>query len=244
MYAFDEEQKAPASRRVTVHEQTVRRFDIGRDARRDPGSDAARFSLAFGFPVRGKSVDYVSEDRDGFVEDNAPDAGSDAGVAQADAGAPAAKSAGVDSFSVKWTKNPISGPTIAKLRLDYAVKFTKDATHDPAVAEFRQNAFHVMEITAGPHKGFKSDNSPLHDDNYSRADDDNGRALSDVDFTSNDNPGSRDIDKDDVVDYTFTAEQMIVDTSAGNKVVAKRGPHTGTISGKDPRAFGGVPATL
>jgi hypothetical protein len=68
-----------------------------------------------------------------------------------------------------------------------------------------------------------------------------------VDFVSNDNPGtavSTPIDKDDVVDYSFTAEQMILDTSAGNKEIKKLGPHTGTITGKHPRTFGGVPATL
>jgi hypothetical protein len=37
---------------------------------------------------------------------------------------------------------------------------------------------------------------------------------------------------------------MIIDTSDSNKVIAKRGPHTGTIKGKDPRTYGGVPANL
>ncbi len=241
MWAYAEEQMGPARRRVTVAEQTARRLDAGS---RDNGSDTARFSFAVAPPVHAKSVDYVSDDSDGFVQDRGPDAGTGGGGSGVDAGAPVKKSAGIDSFTVKWTKNSISSPTKPLLRLDYAVKFTKDATHDPAVAEFRQNAFHVVEITAGPGKGKKDDNSPLHDDNYSRADDDLGRSGSDVDFTSNDNPGLHDIDKDDVVNYTFTAEQMVIDTSDSNKVVAKRGPHTGTITGKDPRTFGGVPANL
>jgi hypothetical protein len=40
--------------------------------------------------------------------------------------------------------------------------------------------------------------------------------------------------------YSFTAEQMIIDTADGNKVIAKRGPHAATATGKGPasvRAF-------
>jgi hypothetical protein len=162
--------------------------------------------------------------------------------------APAAptRRAGVDSFVVKWTKNPDAGPTIAKLRLDTSARFTKDATHDPALAEFRQNAAHTFEITAGPHKGQKSSH-PLQDDNYSRADDTAGNTITDVNFVTNDSPGTNmdtPIDEDDVVDFSFTAEQMIIDTSDGNKVIKQRGPHTATIKGKHERTFDGVPKTF
>ncbi len=197
--------------------------------------------------LRDKSVDGESDSQYGLVEDND---GADAGAGPQDAGVPAAagtKKAGVDSFVVKWTKNPtFTGPTNAKLRLDYSVKFTKDDTHDPAVAEFRQNAFHMFEVTDGPHKGWKHNNPPLHDDNYSRADDTAGNSINDVNFVSNDNPGAQanSLDKDDVIDYSFTAEQMIIDTGDNNKVIARRGPKTATIKGKDPRAFDGVPETL
>lgn len=158
----------------------------------------------------------------------------------------AAKKAGVDSFVVTWKKNSATSATTAKLRLDYTVKFKKDATHDPALAEFRQNAFHLYEVTDGPNKGQKHDNPPLHDDNYSRADDMNGNTKNDVDFVSNDNPGpvAGTLDAKDVIDYSFTAEQMIIDTSDGNKEIAKRGPHTATIKGKHPRTFAGVPKTF
>jgi len=230
-----------------------------------PATEAARFGHDFGrIPVHpgteakaiasghreswvlaDKSVDGDSDSRFGLVEDNGPDGGTGP-----DAGTPAApapaKKAGVDSFEVKWTQNSGSSPTTAKLRLDYSVKFTKDATHDPAVAEFRQNAFHLFEVTAGPHKGQKHNNPPLHDDNYSRADDTAGNTITDVNFVSNDNPGpvKDSLDKDDVIDYSFTAEQMIIDTGDGNKEIAKRGPHTATIKGKDPRTFDGVPKTF
>jgi hypothetical protein len=152
------------------------------------------------------------------------------------------KTAGVESFTVEWAKGTIIDPTAAKLRLDYNAKFKKDDDHDPALAEFRQNAGDQWEITDGPHKGAKG-SSPLADDNYSRADDLHGNKKTDQLFYSNDNPGwgIGQLDKDDVLDYAFTAEQMIIDTSDGNKVIAKHGPHTATIKGKSPRVHGNVP---
>lgn len=229
---------------------TTKTTRFGHDFSRIPVHPPAR-AMAIGSEHReslvlgDKSVDGESDSRFDLVEDNDPDAGAGPKDAGAPAGVPK-KKAGVDSFEVKWTKNPISGPKTAKLRLDYAATFTKDATHDPALAEFRQNAFHTFEVTAGPHKGQKHDNPPLHDDNYSRADDTAGNSINDVKFVSNDNPGAveNSLDKDDVIDYSFTAEQMIIDTGDGNKVIAKRGPHTATIKGKDPRTFDGVPKTF
>jgi hypothetical protein len=153
-----------------------------------------------------------------------------------------AKKAGVSSFVVKWTKNSAASATNSSLRLDFNVTFLKDATHDPAAAEFRQNAGSKWEVTAGPHKGQKN-TTVIRDDGYSRADD-KAHTLADVTFKSNDNPGLEPLHKDDVLDYSFTAEQMVIDTTDSNKVVAKRGPHTGTIKGKHPRTYAGVPKTL
>ncbi|WP_375411499.1 hypothetical protein [uncultured Bradyrhizobium sp.] len=197
--------------------------------------------------------------RAGFGDDNAAvafDTGSGAGSGSGSgsgsqpkpappAAPPKAKTAGVDSFVVQWSKNTAAGgdsPTNPRLRLDFKAKFKNDADHDPALADFRQNAMAVWEITDGPLKGRKVEET-MHDDHYSRADADEGSATG-VSFTSNDNPGVKDINKDDVLDYSFTAEQMIIDTSQAGKVIAKRGPHTATIKGKDPRSYGGVPKTL
>jgi hypothetical protein len=194
----------------------------------------------------GKQVEGGESDpvEDGLPATNGHDAGADAGGGGGTKSAPTAKSAGVDSFTVTWAKNSSAGPGVAQLRLDYKAKFKKDASHDPALAEFRQNAGDKWEIIAGPHKGAKHDH-PLADDNYSRADDLAGNKITDCDFSSNDNPGWDSwIDKDDVLDYNFTAEQMIIDTSQSNKVIAKRGPHTGGIKGKHPRTYSGVPTTL
>ena len=184
--------------------------------------------------VSGRKEEIV----DGVVE-NAP-AGAEAPAALGAPAAPAAraKKAGVESFDVKWSENAGTTATNARLRLDYFAKFKKDEEHDPALAEFRQNVKTKWEITDGPNKGQSGDTGPMHDDNYSRADDVAGHTLSDEDFVSNDNPGLPSIHPNDELDYSFTAEQMIIDTSRGNKVLEKRGPATGTIKGKHPRKFG------
>jgi len=156
------------------------------------------------------------------------------------------KKAGVESFVVKWDKwekvGEKAGTAWAKLKLVFTAKFKKDADHDPASAQFRQNASHTFEVTAGPDKG-KKDTGPMHDDGYSRANDIGGQTMDDVFFTANDLPGPTDpLDNDDVIDYSFTAEQMIIDTSQKDKIIAKLGPHTATIKGKYPRNYDkGVP---
>lgn len=172
-----------------------------------------------------------------------------AGGAAPAAGGPAAakapgKKAGVESFTVDWARGAAAGPTAAKLRLDYKVTLKQDDAHDPALAEFRQNVMTRWEITSGPNAGARGDTSPMHDDNYSRADDVKGHKLTDPRFESNDNPGVAPLHKDDVLDYAFTAEQMIIDTSDGDRVVARRGPHTATIKGKDERTYANVPKKL
>jgi hypothetical protein len=186
-----------------------------------------------------KSVDGGEQIRIGKVVENSADADksvSAPNTAKEAAPVPKKKKAGVESFKVDWSKNPDASESTAVLRLDYRAKFKKDDEHDPSLAEFRQNVMTKYEITDGPNKGDKWDTSPMHDDNYSRADDLEGNTLSDVDFYSNDNPGLYGwLDKDDDLNYAFTAEQMIIDTSQANKVIEKRGPATGTIKGKHPR---------
>jgi hypothetical protein len=229
--------------------------DTPPDARASFGYDFSRLSIHAPRSVNKDKIGGRNESGD----DNAAvafDAGSGSGVgsgsAQVKPPAPApavpakAKTAGVDSFVVTWSKNTVpgggEGPTFPRLRLDFSAKFKKDADHDPALADFRQNAMAKWEITGGTLKGRKVSES-MHDDHYSRADADQS-TLADVNFTSNDNPGVKDINADDVLDYSFTAEQMIIDTSQANKVIAKRGPYTATIKGKDPRTYGGVPKTI
>jgi hypothetical protein len=188
-----------------------------------------RASLVLG----DKSVDGESDSRFGLVEDNGPDAGIGP-----------KKRAGIDYFVVRWIKNPKSGPKTAKLGLVFTARFTKDATHDPAVAEFRQNAYHTFKVTDGYNKGWEDNNGPpVHDDGYSRKDD-KVNSINGDSLLINDNPGTENLAKNDVLDYSFTAEQMIIDTGDNNKVIAKLGPHTATIKGKHPRTYAGVPKAL
>jgi hypothetical protein len=206
-----------------------------------------------------KSADAGDDSRFTIIQGKGPEGGQPPKKAGTPEPAPAPahktaapkKTAGVDSFVVRWTKNSDAGPTIAELRLDYWAKFKKDDTHDPALADFRQDASYDFKITAGPNKGFAS-TRPMQDDGYSRADDLAGNTINDVNFASNDNPGTTrgiTIDKNDVIDFSFTAEQTIVDTGEGDdwngyKVIAKRGPHTATIKGSHPRKYENVPITL
>jgi hypothetical protein len=187
-----------------------------------------------------KSVNY-SDEGNGPIIMKGPEGGGSGGGDAVATKAPQAKKkkAGVDSFKVKWSENPQSTPKNPRLRLDFKAKFKDDDEHDPALAEFRQNAGARLEVKDGPGKGLIND-IPMRDDNYSRADDSFGRPKSDVNFESNDNPGVRDeagITKDSDIDFVFTAEQMIIDTSQGNKVLEKVGPKTGRITGKHPRKF-------
>ena len=179
-------------------------------------------------------------------EGGGPASGPASKPASAPASAPAkakAKKAGVESFEVKWVAHPKVSATNPQFRVIFKAKFKNDADHDPALADFRQKVGTKWKITGGPRKGFKGE-TPSRDDGYTRADDIKGNKLTDVDFVSNDNPGLEDIDKDDVLDYSFTAEQKIIDTSQGNKVIEKRGPHTVTIKGKHPRTFDGLNKTF
>jgi len=153
------------------------------------------------------------------------------------------KRAGVESLWVNWAEN-IKSPTEPKLRLDFQAKFKNDAKHDPALAEFRQFVYHTIEVVAGPHKSPKDSSAPLHNDNYSRKDDKANHDMNDIYFLGNDNPGPKDLDKDDDIKYSFTAEQRIIDTSDSNKIIAKVGPHTAGITGKYPRQAWGVPKKI
>lgn len=195
-------------------------------------------------PAAEKAVGEVAPGAEVATIENGPEGGGAPAGSPAAGKAPKKKRAGVESFTVDWSKGAAAGPTAAKLRLDYKAKFKKDDDHDPALAEFRQNVMTKWEITSGPHAGAKADTSPMHDDHYSRADDVKGNKLTDQFFESNDNPGAAPLHADDVLDYSFTAEQMIIDTSDGNSVVARRGPHTATIKGKGDRSYGNVPKKL
>jgi hypothetical protein len=197
-----------------------------------------------GWNVRDKSVDDKASAAD-LVRDKDPqgEKKKETPAALTAPAAPTTKKAGVESFWVNWEDNPDSGPTVAKLKLTFQAKFKNDTTHDPALAEFRQTVSHRLKVTAGPNKGQES-NKKLHDDGYSRADDIGNHTIDDIYFLGNDAPGPDKLDKDDVIDYSFTAEQMVIDTSDKNRVIKKLGPYTAGITGKHPRKPFGVPKMI
>ena len=159
--------------------------------------------------------------------------------------APATKRAGVESFWVHWAEDDLKKhPSEAKLVLQFQAKFKDDQKYDPAVAEFRQLVFHKLEVVKGPHTSPEVSTAPLHDDGYSRKDDQGNHTIHDNYFLGSDNPGPKDLDKDDVIKYSFTAEQRIIDTSDGDKVIKTLGPYTAGINGKHPRTPWGVPKMI
>ena len=163
----------------------------------------------------------------------------------------------VETFVVTWEKDPELGGTNAIFKIKITIKFKNDADHDPSCCEFRQNVatkFHIKQAAGGP--VISSGNPVMHRDNYSRADNKDGsKDLSNPSFVTDDFPGFGNIpppnpvNPNDDIDFEFTAEQIVYSLGDAcccekNDQVAKKGPHTGTIKGKYPRIFTGVPATL
>jgi hypothetical protein len=193
--------------------------------------------------IREKAVHDNQEGDAGLVDEQTPPPTSGGGKPPVIPAAPA-RTAGIEYFTVTWQKHPMAGPNNARFHLHFLAKFRDDSVYDPKCAEFRQNVMAVYECTAGTHKGDKADTSPMHDDHYSRNDDLKARPITSVDFESQDNPGVRKghTEFDDVITFSFTAEQMIIDTcQTPNKVIAHIGPHTGVITGSHPRDYANVP---
>jgi hypothetical protein len=157
-------------------------------------------------------------------------------------GAQKPRRAAVESFVVEWEQDTQAYLTNPGFALVSKARLRNDVDYDPALVDFRQNVMTNYQITAGPHASAPVPES-MHNDNYSR-DDDLLHARESPDMTLTDNPNIGPLDKDDVINYSFTAEQMLIDLSNGNNVLAKRGPHTATITGKEPRQYAGVPVKL
>jgi len=161
------------------------------------------------------------------------------------------KCCGVKSFVVKWDK-PNGFYKGQMTKIDVNIEFEKNDDFDPVCCEYCQNVKSEWEVTDGPQKGQKGTGKMTDDwkdDNYSRKDDlDGNKNLSDPNFYTNDRPGLQGLSNTSVVNYTFSAEQMVKEICPEpcktGSIVAKRGPHTVTVTGKDPRTFTGVPETL
>jgi len=202
----------------------------------------ARSSNHQAIPIQQKTVGDEDNGSMGLIDEQSPPT-TGGGTSPAPPPAPAGK-AGIQYFTVTWQQNPKAGPYNARFHLHYLARFLKGSGYDPACAEFKQNVMGIYECTAGTHQGDKADTSPMHNDHYSRDDDLKHRPRTEIDFESQDNPGVKmgHTEPDDVIDFKFTAEQMIVDIcQTPNQTIAHIGPHTGIITGADPRTYSNVP---
>lgn len=223
-----------------------------------------RDALAFYNPSTGRwlSRDPIGEwggaNLYGFVSGNP--------LSYSDANGLVAKKCGVESFSVKWRQGITdkSGKPLGLFRIDVKIVFKKGGDYDPRCCEYKQNVKTKFKITIpnsvpNPWEG----DEPMHDDGYSRGTDlDGNTSLSDPNFETNDNPGPSGLplpDGSEIIYYEFTAEQVVYSPGKNfkgglfsksceceaNPEVAKKGPHTATVSGKTGSyKYGGVPVDL
>ena len=163
---------------------------------------------------------------------------------------------GVEVFRVFWD-TPVSGskPT-AIATISVQLKFRKGGEYDPRCCEYKQLVKSGYKITL-PGGTVHTDPTPpdLHDDDYSRGDDDDGKPdVADPGFETNDSPGLPPNAPlgSEVIWYEFTAEQIVYSPGATfkggflrrscecekNDEVAKKGPYTvRVIGGKVPGPY-------
>ena len=152
-----------------------------------------------------------------------------------------ARTAGVESFTVRYSKDDLQD---GKIRIDADAVFTQDATHDPTVAEFQQFVSSQGRTSASQ---FVFGNKDVHDDNYHRDPariDQRSQTYSGNTYHMTDRAGISPLAKDEELDFRFTAEQRIVDLSRRGMVIARRGPHTVVVKGREPRRYEGAPRDL
>ncbi len=150
---------------------------------------------------------------------------------------PIQQKAGVESFSVNWKKHPSNNEKNAAFWIDYKAKFKHGDGFDAGDAEFRQNASDDWKIEEEDGNTITG-KSPLQDDSYNKAaDPEMYTGDNKENFKGVDQPGWSDneLNSGDKVTWSFTAEQMVVDTSDSDKILEKKGPKTVKITGKHPR---------
>jgi peptidoglycan hydrolase-like protein with peptidoglycan-binding domain len=156
------------------------------------------------------------------------------------------KVAGVDSFSVKYDKDPVQD---GRIRIDVAATFTDDATHSSTVAEYQQFVSSRARIRKPDGTVIETPASlrDKHDDGWHRdADRVNNRpqTFAGNSYTTFDVAGFAPLADDEVLDFRFTAEHLIVDLARNSMVIDRRGPHTVVVKGRAPRRYQGAPLEL
>jgi len=103
------------------------------------------------------------------------------------------KKCGVESFVVKWSVGVGHGYGDGVMfRLDVTIKFKNSGDYDARCCEYKQNVMTKAKATRGGQEIYSYDNSPMHDDNYSRDD--------------NPNPWSGNNDRSDPAFVTWDAQ--------------------------------------
>ena len=169
----------------------------------------------------------------------------------------AKRKCGVEEFVVRWwpaSKFPTATPTTMFV-ITVSIKFKKGGGYDPRCCEYKQRvkSGYSVRLPSGQVATVPVP-TDMHDDNYSRSDDDEHRPITSVDFYTHDAPGlpSNTPSGSEVLWYEFTAEQIVYSSGKTFKggiftrscecekedPVAKKGPHTEkVIGGKVPGPY-------
>ena len=170
------------------------------------------------------------------------------------------KKCGVETFTVKWIK---MGYVDQVFLIDVNITFKNGGDYDSRCCEYKQLVKSKAKVTHADGSPPTVWDDPWSDDNYSRGDDSSGGGLTGTTFHTTDNPGIGNVASDSTINYwSFSAEQIVYSPGKSwpadpkkklvpcdcekNKEVAKKGPHTGTMSGpaSGPLKITGAPANL
>jgi hypothetical protein len=154
--------------------------------------------------------------------------------------------AGVDSFTVAYDKDPVQD---GRIRIDVEATFLDDATHSAAVAEYQQFVSSRARIRRPDGTVIETPAAlrNRHDDGWHRDKDrvnDRPQTFVGNTYSTFDVAGIAPLEDDEVLDFRFTAEHLIVDLARNQMVIASRGPHTVVVKGRKPRTYQGAPIEL
>jgi len=157
-----------------------------------------------------------------------------------------AKIAGVETFTVHYDRDDVQD---GRVRIDVDAVFKDDATHDATKAEFQQ--FVSSRARSVRANGDVVDTPArflaMHDDGYHRDAariNDRSQTYARNTYHMTDRAGIVPLAQDELLDFRFTAEQRIVDLARNEMVIARRGPHTVVVKGREPRRYEGAPLDL
>jgi hypothetical protein len=127
--------------------------------------------------------------------------------------------------------------------IEVKLKFRSDPPYSCACCEYRQNAALWLVVKLNG-RVIDDGGWPMKDDGYSRKDDlDGWPATHWCGFETKDYPGTKSaLPFFTNIHFTFTAEQLVIDTCNNNAVVEKYGPTTMVVTGTFPTRLKWTPA--